>query len=183
MNIFHGGSPPPWIGIWLMAQAVVACWCIGNPALVPSLVVFAAVCSVCLQPFHLRWVVKCFRTVVTKAAELESVGDNRFGWSRGWSWWNLAGSESGRGRRLTSVSGQWFWTNDYTSSRKYWKTGRNGEQQCVDEVQASFIDRIPRIELKWVLVLGIILGSSRSLCDYSNKFKDCHTDYFQSNQR
>ena len=37
------------------------------------------------------------------------------------------------------------------------------------------------VEFRLVMGIGDNLGSSRSLCDFVNKFKDCHTEPIQRN--
>ena len=57
------------------------------------------------------------------------------------------------------------------------KTLKNRKKRRVDKVEASFSDRIPSEKGH------LSLEPSRSLCDYGNRFKDCHTGHIQKNQR
>ena len=73
-----------------------------------------------------------------------------------------------------------LWPNGSVPARKHWKTGRKGGGSCNVEKR---LKRHSLIEFRFIKGIGDDYGSSRSLCDCDNKFKDCHTESILMNRR
>ena len=85
--------------------------------------------------------------------------------------------------RLVVASYQRSLDNDFGRKAMHRPENIKGqEEKESDDVEMKSKRHLP-IEFREIKGIGDNFRSSRSLCDSVNKFKDCHTEFIQRNQR